>query len=101
MQKFFGDRKISLCRELTKIYEEVIRTTLSGAIEYYSEKSPRGEYVLVVEGFKKENEPEMTVEEAVLKAKKLMESGMKSTDACKEIAKETGFKKSEIYSRLL
>ena len=101
MFKFFGDRRISLCRELTKIYEEVIRTNLSGAIEYYSEKAPRGEYVLVVEGYKKEDETEITVEEAVLKAKKLMENGMKSTDACKEIAKETGLKKSEIYSKLL
>ncbi|MDE7278745.1 MAG: 16S rRNA (cytidine(1402)-2'-O)-methyltransferase, partial [Oscillospiraceae bacterium] len=54
MLEYFGDRKISLCRELTKVYEEVIRTTISGAIEYYSEKNPKGEYVLVVEGCSEE-----------------------------------------------
>ena len=51
-----GDRKISLARELTKIYEEVVRTTLSRALELYREKAPRGEFVLVVEGASQQQE---------------------------------------------
>ena len=101
MLEYFGDRKISLCRELTKIYEEVIRTTISGAIEYYRDKSPKGEYVLIVEGYNEEQSlAELTLEDAVNEAQKLIDSGMRAVDACKEAAKITGFKKSDIYSKL-
>lgn len=101
MLEYFGDRKISLCRELTKIYEEVIRTTISGAIEYYKDKTPKGEYALIIEGYNEESAlEEITIEEAVLQAQKLISEGMKAVDACKETAKVTGFKKSDIYSRL-
>lgn len=101
MLEYFGDRKISLCRELTKIYEEVIRTTISGAIEYYKDKTPKGEYVLVIEGYNEEAAlAEITIEEAVEQAQKLISQGMKAVDACKEAAKATGYKKSDIYSRL-
>ena len=101
MLEYFGDRKISLCRELTKIYEEVIRTTISGAIEYYKDKTPKGEYALVIEGYNEEAAlTEITIEEAVEQAQKLISEGMKAVDACKEAAKATGYKKSDIYSRL-
>ena len=101
MLEYFGDRKISLCRELTKIYEEVIRTTISGAIEYYKDKTPKGEYALVIEGYSEEAAlAEITIEEAVEQAQKLISEGMKAVDACKEAAKATGYKKSDIYSRL-
>ncbi|MDE6762196.1 MAG: 16S rRNA (cytidine(1402)-2'-O)-methyltransferase [Oscillospiraceae bacterium] len=101
MLEYFGDRKISLCRELTKVYEEVIRTTISGAIEYYSEKNPKGEYVLVVEGCSEEKAFEgLTLEDAVNEARRLIDSGMRAVDACKEAAKVTGYKKSEIYSKI-
>ena len=101
MLEYFGDRKISLCRELTKIYEEVIRTTISGAIEYYKDKNPKGEYVLIIEGYNKEAErAELTIEDAVAEAQKLIDGGMRTVDACKEAAKITGFKKSDIYSML-
>lgn len=101
MLEYFGDRKISLCRELTKVYEEVIRTTISGAIEYYKDKNPKGEYVLIVEGYNKEDElAELTIEYAVAEAQKLIDGGMRAVDACKEAAKITGFKKSDIYSML-
>lgn len=101
MLEYFGDRKISLCRELTKIYEEVIRTTISGAIEYYKDKNPKGEYVLIIEGYNKETElAELTIEDAVAEAQKLIDSGMRAVDACKEAAKITGFKKSDIYSMM-
>ncbi|MBP1550383.1 MAG: 16S rRNA (cytidine(1402)-2'-O)-methyltransferase [Oscillospiraceae bacterium] len=101
MLEYFGDRRISLCRELTKIYEEVIRTTISGAIEYYKDKNPKGEYVLIIEGYNKEAErAEFTIEDAVAEAQKLIDGGMRAVDACKEAAKITGFKKSDIYSML-
>ncbi|MDE5742591.1 MAG: 16S rRNA (cytidine(1402)-2'-O)-methyltransferase [Oscillospiraceae bacterium] len=101
MLEYFGDRKISLCRELTKIYEEVIRTTISGAIEYYKDRNPKGEYALVIEGYNEEAAlVEITIEEAVEQAQKLISEGMKAVDACKETAKATGYKKSDIYSRL-
>lgn len=99
--EYLGDRKISLCRELTKIYEEVIRTTVSGAIEYYKDKTPKGEYALIIEGYNEEAAlEEITIEEAAEQAQKLISEGMKAVDACKETAKATGFKKSDIYSRL-
>lgn len=101
MLECFGDRKISLCRELTKIYEEVIRTTISGAIEYYKDKNPKGEYVLIIEGYNKaEALAELTIEDAVAEAQKLIDCGMRAVEACKEAAKITGFKKSDIYSML-
>ena len=94
-----GDRKIALCRELTKIHEEVLRGKISEMIEYYKEKSPKGEYVLIVEGKTDvEEENETTLEEACLMAEKLIAEGKKPSEACKEISKLTGFSKSEIYN---
>jgi 16S rRNA (cytidine1402-2'-O)-methyltransferase len=102
MLKYFGNRKISICRELTKIHEEIIRTTLEEAVEYYETVTPKGEFVLVIEGYTdNENEFSITVEQAAEQAQKLIDSGEKPSDACKIIAKQTGLKKSEIYSALL
>lgn len=99
MLEAFGDRKIALCRELTKIHEEVLRGTISEMIEYYKEKSPKGEYVLIIEGAKEEEQQEeITIEKACEMAQKLIDNGKKASDACKEIAKLTGFSKSEIYN---
>ena len=99
MLEAFGDRRIALCRELTKIHEEVIRGTISEMLEYYKEKSPKGEYVLVIEGAKEEEQQEeITLEKACEMALQLIADGKKASDACKEIAKLTGFSKSEIYS---
>ena len=99
MLEAFGDRKIALCRELTKIHEEVLRGTISEMIEYYREKSPKGEYVLIIEGAKEEEQQEeITIEKACEMAQKLIDNGKKASDACKEIAKLTGFSKSEIYN---
>lgn len=95
---FFGEeRRISLCRELTKIHEEVLRMTLGEAVDYYNLNEPRGEFVLVMEGKTKSDE-KITLEKAVEQVKKLVEMGEKPTDACKAVAKESGFKKGEIYS---
>ncbi len=97
---FGGERRISLCRELTKIHEEVLRLTLSEAVSYYNENEPRGEYVLVLEGAQENSGGEITIEEAVEQVKKLIDMGEKPTDACKAVAKETGFRKSELYALL-
>ena len=99
-----GDRQIALCRELTKVHEEIIRGTISQMIAKYEEESPRGEYVLIVEGAPCEEEAakaEITLEEAAAMAQELVDGGRKASDACKEIAAKTKFSKSEIYRELL
>lgn len=102
MLEYFGDREIALCRELTKIHEEVIRTNISGAITMYEEKTPKGEYVLVIEGCREADRSEgYTLEDAVNLAGELIENGIKMSEACKEAAQVTGFKKNDIYSALL
>lgn len=102
MLAYFGNRRISICRELTKIHEEIIRTDIEGAIAHFEEIQPRGEFVLVVEGYEPpEISEEITIEEAAAQARKFAEQGMKLSEACKEAAKLTGYKKSEIYSFVL
>lgn len=98
---FGADRKISLCREMTKIHEQVFRTTLEKAIQYYSENTPKGEFVLILEGAQKPVEPEITFEQAVKEAAQLVESGVRVADAAKQVSAHTPFKKSEIYSALI
>lgn len=99
MTAFFGgERKISLCRELTKIHEEVLRMSLEEAVEYYSVHEPKGEFVLVLEGAGEEGGEKLTVEEAIMQVQKLVDMGERPVDACKAVAKENGFKKSELYS---
>ncbi len=96
LYKYFGERRISLCREMTKLNEEVMRTTLSDAIEYYKTTDPRGEYVLVIEGAaeKKTDDYPESIEEHV---ELLIASGMERMDAMKACAKARGISKSEVY----
>lgn len=101
LSKVFGeDRKIALARELTKIHEEILRMTVSEAVAYYQEQTPRGEYVLIVEGAdenaKQEEQPWMawTVREHV---DHLIQTGLSQKDAIKEAAKERGVPKREVY----
>lgn len=102
MLEYFGDRKISLCRELTKIHEEVRRTTLSQAVEFYTENKPKGEFVLVIEGADEQSlAPAETLEQALEQVRALVEKGMRGADACKQIAKATGFSKGDLYGKLL
>lgn len=100
MAKYFGDRKIALVKELTKIYENVERTTLFEAAKKYREVSPRGEYVLIIEGKPEDTEQTITVDEAKSMAEELIKSGLSKNEASKEIAKKTGLKKSDIYKSL-
>lgn len=97
-----GDRRIALVRELTKIHEEVRRTTLSQAIAYYADNPPRGEFVLVVEGAAagESDGEEMSVEQAVNLAKERMQQGLSAAAAAKEVAALTGYRKNEIYRQL-
>lgn len=92
-----GDRRISLCRELTKLNEEVMRTTLAEAMEYYSEKEPRGEYVLVVEGRADDgnfDSQKMTPEEYLAY---FIKEGMSKNEAVKATAKKLGLSRNEVY----
>lgn len=98
---FGGDRKIAVVRELTKLHEEVWRTTVGEAAARYREQEPRGEYVLVVAGTDQpaQDEP-YTLEDAVDLAQELLESGTAPSEAAKQAAKATGIRKAEIYKAL-
>lgn len=101
LYKYLGDRRIALIKELTKIHETVERTTLSEACEKYSTQTPKGEFVIVIEGSTEPKQKEVSLDEAVALAKGLVENGMAINDAAKEIAKETKLKKGDIYKALL
>ena len=99
---FGAERKIALCRELTKLNEEAFRTTLGGAVEYYEQNEPRGEYVLVVEGAPEcaqaEDWSNMSIEEHV---ESYISSGMSKMDAIKAAAKDRGVPKNVIYREFI
>ena len=102
LRKVLGNRKISLCRELTKIHEEVDRTDLDGAIAEYEERTPKGEYVLIVEGAPEEaGEVSFTLEQAIDMVLALSAKGTPLSSAAKDVAKQTGFKKGELYKGAL
>ena len=101
MLEAFGDRRLSIVRELTKVHEEVIRTTLSEAVEHYADGSVKGGIVLVLEGAGEEQAQPETLEDAVELARQRVESGMSVSSAAKEAAELTGFKKGDIYKGLI
>ena len=98
----FGDRKLSLCREMTKLNEEIIRTTVAGAIELYKTAEPRGEYVLVLEG--RQNTPEdefwrsLSIREHV---EFYMNNGQDKGTAIKSAARDRGVPKNTVYKEML
>ena len=96
----FGDRRIAIVREITKVYEEVIRTTLSEAVRRIETEPVKGEIVLVVEGAPQPVRTEVTLDDAVESALLKMEEGFSPTDAAKAAAKQTGLKKGDIYKAL-
>lgn len=105
MLRVFGDRRIALCRELTKVHEEILRTTLKGAQKLYSQTSPRGEYVLVVEGKSPEEVKEeeinswlrLTPEEHI---KIYMKKGLSEKEAMRAAAHDRGVSRRELYNEL-
>ena len=105
LEKELDNRKITLCRELTKKYEEAHRTTIHEVLDYYKDKEPRGEYVLVVEGKSPEEKRQeeiaswesMSIEEHMAYYE---EQGMDNKSAMKQVAKDRGVGKREIYQYL-
>ena len=98
---FGGDRPISLCRELTKLHEEVLRTTLQGAMDLYSQQPPKGEFVLVVAGAPEQTEETATVQDAKERVLQLMAQGMSRKDAVKQTAQELNLPKNAVYEAAL
>ena len=99
---FGGERRISLCRELTKLHEEVLRLTLDGAVAYYETQPPRGEYVLIVEGAPKQQESgPVSEEEALMRGQALLAEGLSRKDAVRQVAAETGLAKNQLYDAAL
>ncbi|MFV0402273.1 MAG: 16S rRNA (cytidine(1402)-2'-O)-methyltransferase [Oscillospiraceae bacterium] len=98
MLEVLGNRRISLCRELTKLHEEVWRTTLEEATVHYESNSPRGEFVLVLEGAAPEpEESALSFEEAVTLIQRMAEQGTALSAAAKDVARATGHKKGDLY----
>lgn len=96
-QVFGGDRPVSLCRELTKLHEEVLRTTLGQAAEHYRNTPPKGEFVLVVRGAQPQSEQEATLEDGLALVGRLREEGLSLRDAVKRAAKELGLSRNQLY----
>ena len=99
-ETFGPDRRVSLCRELTKLHEEVFRTTLSGAVERYQAEAPRGEFVLVVEGAGTPQE-EYTLDDGLDRVSALLAQGLSRKDAVRQAAKELGLSRNELYNAAL
>lgn len=97
LEAFGPDRAVSLCRELTKLHEEVLRLTLGEAVRYYEANEPRGEYVLVVAGAEPRTEA-VSLEQALALVRKLTDSGLRTKDAVKQVAEETGVPKNALYA---
>ena len=102
MASVFGDdRSISICRELTKLHEEVILTTLGEAIAKYVETSPKGEFVLVVAGAPEEIQETASIEDAASMVQQLMETGLSRKDAVKQTAQKLNLPKNAVYDAAL
>ena len=102
LAKTFGeDRQISLCRELSKLHEEVRRTTLGEAVAWYNANAPKGEFVLIVRGAQPAQEQEITLEDGLAAVMKLREQGLSLKDAVKQTAKGLGLSKNELYDMAL
>ncbi len=96
-ETFGADRPLTVCRELTKLHEEVRRTTLGQAAAWYQENAPKGEFVLVVRGAETAQEGEATLEDGLRLVNKLREEGLSLRDAVKQAAKELGLSRNQLY----
>ena len=101
MLEVFGNREIALCKELTKLHETVIHTTFEAALKDFEITPPKGEYVMIIGGAEPKPNEDYTLEQAVTLAKELQLGGESASNAAKLAAKETGFKKSEIYKAIV
>ena len=100
-EAFGGQRQIALCRELTKLHEETMRTTLADAAAYYAANEPRGEYVLVVAGRQRSDAPALTLEEGVALVLRRREEGQRLKDAVRAVADDTGLCRNALYDAAL
>ena len=100
-ETFGSQRPISLCRELTKLHEEVIRTTLGEALERYTQAPPKGEFVLIVAGAPEKTKAAPTADDAAARVSQLMGQGLSRKDAVKQTAAELGLPKNAVYSAAL
>ena len=100
-EAFGGQRQIALCRELTKLHEETMRTTLADAAAYYAANEPRGEYVLVVAGREKTDAPAITLDEGVALVLHRREEGQRLKDAVRAVADDTGLSRNALYDAAL
>ncbi len=98
---FGAERPISLCRELSKLHEEVRRTTLGEAVNWYKENPPKGEFVLVIRGAEPVPEQEATLEDGLARVAVLREQGASLKDAVKQAARELDLSKNELYDLAL
>ena len=98
---FGPERRVALCRELTKLHAETIRTTLEQAVEFYTENAPKGEYVLVVAGAEPVQAAAVTLEDGVAQVLALKRQGIRLKDAAREVAEHTGLSKNELYAAAL
>ncbi len=98
---FGADRPISLCRELTKLHEEVVRTTLGAAVEKYTETAPKGEFVLVIAGAPQTQQEVASEEDAAAMVSRLMAEGLSRKDAIKQTAKDLKLPKNVVYDAAL
>ena len=100
-QVFGPERRIALCRELTKLHEETRRCTLGEAAEYYQAHDPRGEYVLVVAGAEPKTGAAVTLEEGAAQVMALVGAGQRLKDAAREVAEHTGLSRNALYAAAL
>lgn len=101
MYATFGEREIAIVREITKIHEQVIKTTLSAAVDAYGEGGLKGEIVLVIHGAEPKKVLDIiSFDDAVKIAEESMVNGLSASEAAKQAAKASGYKKGEIYKRL-
>ena len=100
-KKYFGgERRISLCRELTKLHEQALLMSLDEAVSYYEQNEPRGEFVLVLEGAEIKKQ-DLSIDDCLALMLENVRSGKSKNDAARLVAKQSGFRKNELYKLLI
>ncbi len=100
MAEQMGDRPIAIVKELTKLHEQVMNTTLCQAVEHFTQNAPKGEFVLIVEGAAEQEQKQLTLDQAIKVAKGYINDGMHPTAAAKRAAAESGLKRADIYKAI-
>ena len=101
LDAFGPERRITLCRELTKLHEEVLRTTLSEAVEYHKSQAPRGEYVLILEGAKETHASQPSLEACLAEVQQLRDQGSSLKDAVRQVSRDRGVPRNTLYDAAL